>query len=115
MLRAIFRREKRDFENEDEHIEYNLTQLVSSLKLSPTAQQYLYQEYLEKVSTYYERDDRFDYISKIIELNEKDSSALTSKHKLFFLKFIIGLVEASNKSAEAEGGGEREGEAAEVG
>lgn len=40
-LRAIFRREKKDFENEDERIEYNLTKLVSSLKLSPSAQKYL--------------------------------------------------------------------------
>jgi len=40
VLRTIFRREKRDFQNEDERISYNLQQLVSSLKLSPSTQKY---------------------------------------------------------------------------
>lgn len=35
VLRAIFRREKRDFQNEDERISYNLQQLISSIKLAP--------------------------------------------------------------------------------
>lgn len=33
-LRVIFKREKKDFQNEDERINYNLRQLISSFKLS---------------------------------------------------------------------------------
>jgi hypothetical protein len=78
VLRGIFRREKRDFQSEDERISYNLQQLISSLKLSPATQNYNLKEFLEKVETYYIRDDKYDYIGRIIELNSKDSSALTS-------------------------------------
>ncbi len=46
VLRTIFRREKRDFQNEDERISYNLRQLISSIKLSPATQKYLMSEYL---------------------------------------------------------------------
>lgn len=46
VLRNIFRREKRVFQNEDEHISYNLQQLISSLKLSPATQKYTLGEYL---------------------------------------------------------------------
>jgi len=40
ILREIFLREKKDFQNEDERISYNLNQLVSSLKLSIPVQKY---------------------------------------------------------------------------
>jgi hypothetical protein len=102
VLRAIFRREKRDFQNEDERISYNLQQLVSSIKLAPATQKYVLGEYLEKVETYYLRDDRYDYIKRIIELNSKHPTALTSHRKIFFLQFITGLVEASNKADDPE-------------
>ncbi len=46
VLRAIFRREKRDFQNEDERISYNLQQLVSSIKLAPATQKYTLGEFL---------------------------------------------------------------------
>jgi hypothetical protein len=46
------------------------------------------------------RDDRYEYITRIIELNSKHPTALTSERKIFFLQFITGLVEASNKSEE---------------
>ena len=61
------------------------------------------------MDAYYNREDRYDYITKIIELNEKDSSALTSVHKLFFLQFIIGLVENSNSAKKEEGAPAEEG------
>lgn len=46
------------------------------------------------------REDRYEYITRIIELNSKHPTALTSERKIFFLQFITGLVEASNKSEE---------------
>lgn len=46
VLRAIFRREKRDFQNEDERISYNLQQLISSIKLAPATQKYTLGEFL---------------------------------------------------------------------
>ena len=100
VLRTIFRREKRDFQNEDERISYNLQQLISSIKLAPATQKYTLGEFLSKVETYYLREDRFDYIKRIIELNSRESTALTSERKIFFLQFITGLVEASNKAEE---------------
>ena len=102
VLRAIFKREKRDFQNEDERISYNLQQLISSLKLSPATQHYALGEYLEKVETYYLREDRYEYIGRIIALNTRDPTALTSERKIFFLQFITGLVEASNKKEQPE-------------
>jgi hypothetical protein len=66
VLRTIFRREKRDFQNEDERLSYNLQQLISSIKLSPEAQRFTFGEYLQKVDTYYNRGDKFEYTHRII-------------------------------------------------
>lgn len=66
VLRTIFRREKRDFKNEDERLSYNLQQLISSIKLSPEAQRFTFGEYLQKVDTYYNRGDKFEYTHRII-------------------------------------------------
>ena len=56
------------------------------------------------MDTYYARKDCFDYITKIIELNDKDATVLTSDHKLFFLQFVIGLIKNSNSPSKDEGG-----------
>jgi hypothetical protein len=59
-------REKKDFINEDEKIEYNLRKLISALKLSENVKNIFYQEFDEKVQTYSKRKDIFDFISRII-------------------------------------------------
>jgi hypothetical protein len=83
--------------NEDERISYNLQQIISSLKLSPDAQRYTFSEYLQKVDEYYSKSDKFDYVGRIIKLNSRDPSALTSSRKMFFLQYITGLFESANK------------------
>jgi hypothetical protein len=98
ILRDIFKREKKDFHNEDEHISYNLQQLISSLKLSVPVQDYFREEYLAKVSTYYEHPNLYKFIRRIIALNSRDPSALTAEQKIFFLQYIIAFIERGNSN-----------------
>ena len=92
ILRDIFKREKKDFNNEDERISYNLQQLISSLKLSIPVSTFFREEYLEKVDTYYKRKNNYKFIRRIIALNSRKPGALTSEQKLFFLQYIIGFI-----------------------
>lgn len=96
VLRDIFRREKKDFNNEDERINYNLQQLISSLKLSAQIQGFMSTEYLEKVDSYYKRKNRYKFIRRIIALNSRNPTALSHPQKIFFLQYIIGFIEACN-------------------
>lgn len=101
MLRQIFRREKKDFSNEDERINYNLQQLISSLKLSAEIQNYISKEYLDKVDTYYKRKNSYKFIKRIIALNSRNPAALNAQQKIFFLQYIIGFIESANKELPA--------------
>lgn len=109
MLRQIFKREKKDFANEDEHINYNLQQLISSLKLSAEIQNYTNKEYLEKVDTYYKRKNSYKFIKRIISLNSRNPTALTSQQKIFFLQYIIGFIESANAQPKSPEEGEPKG------
>lgn len=95
-MRQIFLREKKDFENEDERINYNAQNLISSLKLSIPVKKYFRDEYLQKVDTYYKRKNKYKFIRRIINMNSRNPSALTSEQKIFFLQYITNFIEAGN-------------------
>ena len=99
ILRQIFLREKKDFENEDERISYNAQNLISSLKLSIPVKNYFREEYLQKVDAYYSRRNKYKFIRRIINMNSRNPAALTSNQKIFFLQYLTSFIEAGNEKA----------------
>lgn len=96
-LREILRREKKQFADLDEEIDYKLNRLVRAIKLSKEGEEFLSKEYNNNFSEYSQSEDIFDYITIIIDMNSKNREALPVKEKRFFLNFITGIVEQNNK------------------
>lgn len=96
-LREILKREKRQFKDADEEIDYKLNRLVRAIKLSPEAEAFLTNDYNNNLSNYSRAPAIFDYITIIIEMNSLNSDALPMKEKKFFLNLITGIVEQNNK------------------
>lgn len=49
------------------------------------------------MNEYSQNEEIFNYITIIIDMNSKNREALPVKEKKFFLNFITGIVEQSNK------------------
>lgn len=96
-LREILKRERKQFKDDDEMIDYKLNRLVKAIKLSVQGEQILSKEYNQNLNEYSQNEEIFNYITIIIDMNSKNREALPVKEKKFFLNFITGIVEQSNK------------------
>ena len=96
-LREILKREKKQFKNKDQEIDYKLNRLVRSIKLSKEGEELLSKDYNTKLNESAQGDSIFKYITIIIEMNSKNREALPSKEKKFFLNLITGIVDQTNK------------------
>ncbi len=72
-LREILKREKRQFKDDDEKVDYRLNRLVRAIKLSPEAEQFLVNDYNNNLSNYSRSPEIFDYITIIIQMNSNNS------------------------------------------
>ena len=95
-LRQILKREKREWKDDDEKVDYNLTRLVRAIKLSPEATGYLVDDYKRNLSDYSSSPDIFKYIETIIAMNSVNPEALPMREKQFFLNLISGIIDQNN-------------------
>jgi hypothetical protein len=72
-LREILKKEKRQFKDDDEEVDYKLNRLVRAIKLSPEAEEFLINEYNSNLSSYSRSPEIFDYITTIIQMNSNNS------------------------------------------
>lgn len=96
-LREILKREKKQFKNSDEEIDYKLNTLVTAIKLSPQADAFLTKEYNQNLKIYSQNEEILHFVTIIIDMIAKNPKALPLKEKRFFLNFITGIVEQNNR------------------
>lgn len=96
-LREILKREKKQFKDHDEEIDYKLNRLVRAIKLSKEGEEFLSKDYNQNLSVYSQSEEIYDYITIIIDMSTRNREALPVKEKRFFLNFITGLVEQKNR------------------
>lgn len=96
-LRQILKREKKQFKNSDEEIDYKLNSLITAIKLSPSAEASLTKEYNDNLKVYSRNEKIFQFVTIIIDMIAKNPKALPVKQKRFFLNFITGIVEQNNQ------------------
>lgn len=75
-LREILKRQKVEFKTEDDRIDYKLNRLVKAIKLSPTANAFLINDYNNNLRAYSQNPSIFDYITIIIQMNSNNPEAL---------------------------------------
>lgn len=68
-LKEILRRQKKEFKNKDDEIQYKMTRIVKAIKLSPSAGEMLNTDYNNKLQPYSSQESIFSYITIIIEMN----------------------------------------------
>ena len=90
------RRQKRQFKDQDEEVDYQLNRLVRAIKLSKEADGTLAQSYNRKIKSFSESKEIFSYITIIIDMNSNNPEAVPAKEKKFFLNFITGIVDQNN-------------------
>ena len=91
------KRQKREFKDDDEKVDYNLTRLVRATKLSPNAKAYLVADYNKNLSDFSGSEEIFGYITTIIRMNSLNPEALPMREKKFFLNLISGIVDQNNE------------------
>jgi len=70
------KRQKVEFKTEDDRIDYKLNRLVKAIKLSPTANAFLINDYNNNLRAYSQNPSIFDYITIIIQMNSNNPEAL---------------------------------------
>lgn len=73
------KREKKQFKNSDEEIDYKLNSLVTAIKLSPSADASLTKEYNDNLKVYSRNEEIFQFVTIIIDMIAKNPKALPVK------------------------------------